>query len=354
VAGWPDRTLDDLLAAHELDRGRERRLLTDGWSGATFTTIDRDGGERVVVKRTSLDLDWIARATDDARLREAWLADAAATAGDDLGTGLRLPYLGAAADGDGAAIVMPDLTARLIAWDRPGADSVVDEATLEVVLGALASLHASDWADRVADAPWTPVGPRLRLLTPRSAAGYAAAGNPVGERFLQGWTAFRFEAPRAAMQLVERLDDDVSPLLAALARLPERGLHGDLKLANVAVFDDDAVGLIDWQMAMRAPVAVELGWLLVSNSGSLPVPPAEVLERYRAAMAATPGGVAALGDWDAQVDLAWIVGLLLRGWRKGLDAEDGVELPSGMRATDDLAWWCRAAVEAAERRLSVG
>ena len=60
---------------------------------------------------------------------------------------------------------------------------------------------------------------------------------------------------------------------------------------------------------------------------------------------------ATIGDWDAQVDLTWIVGLLLRGWRKGLDAETETILPSGVSAADDLAWWSRRAVEAADRRL---
>ena len=45
---------------------------------------------------------------------------------------------------------------------------------------------------------------------------------------------------------------------------------------------------------------------------------------------------ATIGDWDAQVDLTWIVGLLLRGWRKGLDAEAGETLGSGVSASDDL------------------
>jgi hypothetical protein len=58
-----------------------------------------------------------------------------------------------------------------------------------------------------------------------------------------------------------------------------------------------------------------------------------------------------LGDWAAQVDLGWIVGLLLRGWRKGLDAEAGIATGSGTSGADDLAWWCGRAVEAAERRL---
>jgi hypothetical protein len=60
---------------------------------------------------------------------------------------------------------------------------------------------------------------------------------------------------------------------------------------------------------------------------------------------------AVLGDWALQVDLAWIVGLLLRGWRKGADAEAGAVIGSGVAATDDLGWWCDRAVEAAGRRL---
>jgi hypothetical protein len=58
-----------------------------------------------------------------------------------------------------------------------------------------------------------------------------------------------------------------------------------------------------------------------------------------------------LGDWDAQVDLSAIVGLLLRGWRKGLDTEAGAVLASGVSAADDLAQWSDRAVEAARRRL---
>ncbi len=44
-----------------------------------------------------------------------------------------------------------------------------------------------------------------------------------------------------------------------------------------------------------------------------------------------------------------LVGLLLRGWRKGLDAEAGLDLPSGVSAADDLAWWCARAVDGSGR-----
>jgi hypothetical protein len=130
----------------------------------------------------------------------------------------------------------------------------------------------------------------------------------------------------------------------------------------VAVFRNGAIGIIDWQMVMMGAIAIELGWLLVSNVAVLPVEPDAVLASYRTSLgwhvgrwdsgsfhARTEEDV--VGDWDATIDLTWIVGLLLRGWRKGRDTDSGVTLASGVSARDDLEMWSRRAVEAAGRRL---
>lgn len=370
---WRDLSLADLLARIGLEYATERALPTDGWSGASFTTLEHPDGRRFVLKRTSLAQDWIARSTRDEHLREARLAAGGRRAIPTLGAtpSVSTAYLGAAHDGEGvAAILMPDLSAELIAWERPGFDPVVDESTVQRVVEAMARLHSLPWpgvledaalAERASPPSWCPLPERLALLSPRTAAGYARDGNPVGARFLAGWDAFAEHASAAARTLIRDLSTDVTPLVHALERLPAVGLHGDLKLANVALLADGGVALIDWQMTMRAPAAVELGWFLVSNSGALPVGPDEVLEAYRRAIAfdagrwrhgEEPNDIAHLiGDWDAQVDLAMLVGLLLRGWRKGLDAAAGIRLASGIGAADDLAWWCDRAIEAAARRL---
>ena len=367
--GWRDRTLLDLLGEYGLDLLPEHEFPNDGWSGATFTSMLDGYGRRFILKRTSLAKDWIARATHDEDLREGWLA---AKPPDAL-TWIRrpvVPYLGAAADGDGVAILAPDLSTELISWERPGHDPAVDADTLTRVVQAIARLHSLPWSRSIESAaegegdpppPWCPLPERLTLLTKQSALGYAAAGNPVGDRFLAGWEAFDRHAPAMARDLVERLGDDVRTLVAALGALPSVGLHGDLKLANVALLPDDRVGFIDWQMTLPAPVAVEMGWFLVSNSGSLPVDPEDVMTGYRSSLewdsdrwsfGNEPHDFAGLaGDWDLQLDLTWIIGLLLRGWRKGLDADAGAMLPSRVSAADDLAWWSRRAVDAAERRL---
>ena len=96
-------------------------------------------------------------------------------------------------------------------------------------------------------------------------------------------------------------------------------------------------------MTLRAPVAVELGWFIVTNSAELPIEPDEIVRPATASRSTWYAGrwgsatvrttsTASLGDWAAQVDLPWIVGLLLRGWRKGLDAEAGGDAGSGVLA----------------------
>lgn len=331
--------LDDLLDVHGLAGAPEEPLPNDGWSGARLTRITGRDGARFVLKRDSLALDWIARVTDDAPfLREAQLALAAPT----LPEPVRLPHLGVGREGDAVALLMPDLTGTLLRWEAP-----VDRPATDRVLAALAALHAQPWQGQLAGSfPWTDLRRRVLLLTRRSAAGYEAAGLPVGERFRLGWDAFDRLVRPPVKDLIDGLTVDPEPLFTALARLPNAGLHGDLKLGNVGPETDGPVWMIDWQMTLLAPVAVELGWFLVCNVAGLPLAPEDVLERYRV--------VAGLPDddaWAAQWDLAVLVGLLLRGWRKGYDTEAGVVYPNGKAAAWDLAWWGSQAIGAAARRL---
>jgi hypothetical protein len=333
--------LAEVLHRHGLAGVREEPFPNDGWSGASLTLLRRDDGARFVLKRDSLARDWIAQATDDGPvLREAWFA----AYGPTLPPPVRAPYLGVGVEGDEVGLLMPDLTDVLFDWDTPISIDAIDR-----VLGGLATLHANPWPEtlRVEAAPWCGLAERVTLICRGSLERPGPARNAVGDRILPGWDAFDWRAPEAAREVIASLGADPAPLLTALAALPSTLLHGDLKLANVGIEPDGTIDLVDWQMVTVAPVAVELGWFLVSNVASLPLSPEDVLARYHAAMATQ--GPAAIGDWDAQVDAAMLVGLLLRGWRKGADAEAGLTLASGVSAADDLAWWCDRVVAAADR-----
>jgi phosphotransferase family enzyme len=384
---WHERSLDELLSTHGLEGVREEPFRHNGWSGSELTSLRRpDDGRRFVLKRTSWAIDWIARSTRDHALREGFIASMPLP----LPEPLVAPYFGSAGDGNSVGILMPDLSAELLPWEGSPGEPPLEVAAVDRILDGLARLHAMPWpiaADPDSMIVWPSVAwrERLLLLSPTSAAELASEGVLAGARFMAGWAAFERLATPAARALIERLDRDSSALIRALEALPWTGLHGDLKLANVGFLDDRRMCLIDWQMTALAPVAVELGWMLVTNSASLPETPEATMARYRAAVEAIAGspiaiaapfdpdlaypslalraivGLASsprfqsvdelLGAWDAQLDLTWIVGLLLRGWRKGIDAETGATLGSGVPASDDLAWWCRKATEAADRWL---
>lgn len=343
---WDERPLPGLLAQHGLTDATELPFPNDGWSGATLTQLTR-GQDRFILKRTSWSQDWIARATRDHALREGFVA----TGQLSLPASVLAPYLGAAADGTAVAMLMPDLSGQLIVWERSDGAATMTAATLDRVLTAIADLHAAPIPESGdggagADWPWCPLRERLLLLSPSSAAHFHEDGVTAGARFLDGWGAFHELASRAARELIARLDADPGSLLAALQAQPPALLHGDLKVANIAPLPDGRTAFIDWQMVMIAPIAVDLGWFLVSNSSALPLGPRDVLERYRWVALDV-----ADDDWAATRDLTMIMGLLLRGWRKGLDARAGARLASGVDAKADLAWWCEAAVDAAGRRL---
>jgi hypothetical protein len=332
-------TTEALLRAHGLAGVREEPFTNDGWSGASMTLLRRGGGDRFVLKRDSLARDWIARATRDGPvLREAWFA----AAGPALPRAIRNPAVGGSFDpssGD-SAVLMPDLSDVLFDWNE-----VLPADRLDIVLAALAQLHEDPWRLSGApspDAPWCPVPERVSLICRSSLERPGPARDAVADRLLAGWDAFDRAATPAARDVIAALSDDPAPLVRALDDQPATLIHGDLKLANVGIEAGGAVAVVDWQMVMLAPVAIELGWFLVSNVNALPLPPDAVLDRYWRTRDRDPG---------RENDLAILVGLLLRGWRKGYDAEAGITLGSGLTARDDLVWWCERAVEAASRVL---
>ena len=384
---WDGRTLPDLLAEHGLADAPEAAFANDGWSGASLTRLVRPSdGAAFVLKRTSWAVDWIARSTRDHALREGFIAATPLP----LPEPLVAPYLGAAADGTAVAMLMPDLSDRAArlgagrgAGGRGAASSGSSRRSRASTPAPGRSRPRPDpgyvWptvpARRAAAAPRAPVRRatggrrrRRRRAVPRG-LGRPSTGGRRRPRVELVRSARR--RPGAAAGRARRAARDGAP------RRPQaqqrRAARGRPDRAHRLADDDARPGRGRARLAARRQLR-----------GPADRPEA-VLDAYRRAIAALDGEVirvgapfddrcayppdalaavfgedeparsrsadAVLGDWAAQVDLAWIVGLLLRGWRKGTDAEAGAVIGSGVAATDDLGWWCDRAVEAAGRRL---
>ena len=307
-----------------------------------------------VLKRTSWAQDWIARATRDHALREGFVASGQLP----LPAPFASPYLGAAADGTAVAMLMPDLSDRArhlgTARRRPDHDLGVAGPRCSA---ALARLHATP-AGGAARPSWAaargrgvPSASDCSSWAGHRRSSSCATASPAGDRFLAGWARVRPARTAGAPGTWSTTSPrDPGPLLAALATLPDALLHGDLKVANVAFLDGDRIAL--HRLADGDARAGRGGARLVARLQHRRAPDRRPTRSWRAiSRRPTPSGPCRSATATAQVDLTWIVGLLLRGWRKGLDAEAGLRLASGVAAADDLAWWCERAVEAAARRL---
>lgn len=295
-----------------------------GFSGALLTRLTLPGrrrpdGESFVLKRIDITRDWIMRATDDDACREAMFAAAAPRLPDGIATAT----LGVARHGDGYALLMRDITPHLLP------QGMVDDNAVRAVLERLPALHTAAPPDGI---PWCDLGLRLTLLTPQRvpiAKAYDALSTPG---LVAGWPAFGRQASQGARDIILALQVDTTPLLRALATLPPAFIHSDLKFDNIGLMPDGTMILLDWAMALVAPAAVEIGWFLAFNSRRTMLSLDEQLRIY-----ADAAGLAG-ATRDRHDALAAVCGLLLRGWRKGLDAEEG--------SPEELHWWCER-VEAA-------
>ena len=312
-------SLERLLAQAGLSGVPEQRLQHAGFSGASLTRLVREDGAAFVLKRLSLERDWIMRATDDEACREANIAAMSRVTSSRVMN----PAVGAARDGSGYAVLMQDISSRLLP------EGPISRAQLDSILEGVAELHRCSWPDAV---PWCAVDKRLTLLTPQGAAVARAGGAPVADDIERGWRLFERHATDDARETMYRLFADPTPLVAALETLPFAFLHGDLKFDNVGLDEDGRLWLIDWAMTLVAPPAVEMGWFLAVNSRRLPASLDDVMGLYAEAAGVPP---ALRAKHDA---LLVLCGLLLRGWRKALDAEEGDPV--------ELAWWCERAARA--------
>lgn len=312
-----------MLDAHGLTGAVEAAFPHTGFSGAALTRLTRGDGRAFVLKRMSIDRDWIMRATDDTECREAAFADATV----DLGALVRSPSVAVARDGDAHALLMRDISPEVLPQGP-----ITDDQLAAIVRG-MAALHAEPPPAHV---PWCDLTRRLMLLTPATARIAESYRAPVARQIIDGWSRFEEHASLGARSIVRRLIDDPSPLVRALNRAPAGFLHGDLKFDNIGIDASEHLWLIDWAMPLVAPPAVELGWFLAINSQRLPASVSldDVMAGYAEA-ARLRGEARELHD-----ALTVICGLLLRGWRKALDASAG--------DLAELRWWCERVESAAE------
>ncbi len=315
------------LLAREGVSGAERDVAHNGYSGSRITSIE-DAGTRWLLKRLRYADDWLMRVTNDVDGREASFAASSLLV--RLPPAVTVATHGGARDGDGFALLMRDVSASLVP-DK----GTLSEASVGVILAGVASLHATFEGTALdAAVSFATLESRVTMLSPAVGQMLIEEGRDFG--LSRGWDAFARIAPPDAVGLTERLFADPAPLVSLLRSLPQTLLHGDLKLANIAIEPTGRLCLLDWALVCHGPAAVDLAWYLAVNASRIGLPLPAIVDLYIAERT----DASSAERWRRERDAIMLCGLLLYGWGKALDAESG--------PGDELRWWCEGAVNAAE------
>ena len=290
-----------------------------GFSNASIARVSF-GDQRFVLKRTMIARDWVACRSGDAHGREAMLlADDACRAVWDV---FRCPYI-AYEIGDGEiALLTHDLTEALL----PDTRTPLSDSQETAILGAIARMHARFWGERALACEWLArVENYCDLLPPSDDC--ALVPQPLREHVTGGWAAAMARVPDVVRERLVRPGCDWA---REWDDLPKTLLHGDVKVANFALFDDGAVAAFDWALSGVGPCSVDLGWYLAVNASRLAGTKERAIQRYRELLDVEVDDQ----TWRRLEDAAIVCGAKMLLWSKA------AALGAGRAgAQEEWDWW---------------
>lgn len=231
---------------------RRESMDTNGNSGSPIERVTLQDGRDLVLKRVSVEWDWMARhAGDRGRLGLMW----------ERGVFDRVPpvidhtIVGIEQEGDCWNVFMRDVTAELAA-----SRSQANAAGVRRILSAMKEFHDTFWGELHPDL--CSLEDRYTMFGPTAMRREREQGGVHGEIIGSGWDAFGDLVSPDVASAVMSLADDPASLTTRLAAFEHTLIHGDLRLGNLG-FDGDRIVLIDWgERVGTAPPSVELAWFI--------------------------------------------------------------------------------------------
>ena len=300
--------------------GHQSIHRTDSLSGASFTEVEIDG-EPFIVKHLSRSTDWVMRATGDVDFRPLLMWRSGLFS--QLPACIDPVVVRVAREGNGAVVLMRDISE----WMAPEGSAPFTASAHAQFLSHMAALHHAFWG-WTDDVGLCPPASRWTFLSLRTAAAEAGGSDPVPQALPGGWAALSAAYPEAGA-LALALADDPTPLVSALAALPQTLVHGDWKGGNLGLLPGGRTALIDWAFPSQDNPLADLAWYLAVNCDRLPESKDDSVRRYRTALEDL--GVSTSGWWDDALALCLLGGFVQMGWSKS-----GAELD----------WWASAALAA--------
>jgi len=275
-----------------------------GLAGGQLSYVDTNAG-RLVLKRMSIDFDWIMFASADEQCRAVRLWQYGLL--DQLRPHLEHKTVACSRDDNGWAILMHDLTGHVFTWDKPMAPELV-----QAFLDALARLHATFWNDPCLHDPHLGLCDSAKLLDqsslPMAQKHTNSSMGVIPDWVRGGWEVMEELLDPDAFTHLKNLIEDPQPLFEALSRHPYTLLHGDYRSENLA--HPDRPVAFDWQEAARSLMTIDLAWFAKQGFVQAAMGQAQAIGLYRNCLEMYLNRRFDDPEWRAMVDLGYLVDAL--------------------------------------------
>jgi len=306
-------SIEDMLAHESLSELLARPVtqvecaVPEIWgnAGSEFTFVDTNVC-RLVLKTMSMESDYEMFATDDHRCRSVTLWQYGLL--DQVRQHLAHEIIACGHENDVWAILMKDISGYFL-WENeeqaPG--------LLPTFLDALARLHVEFWNDeRLHDTYLGLDSPRI--LFQLSSPSFARKHNHdhwswIPNGVIGGWEVMKDLLDTDVFSHMKSLIEEPRPLLDALNHYPYTLLQGDLYKRNLAHIAPNQAAAVDWQLAMRSLMTVDLAHIVLSFSLDA-VEQGQSLAYYRRRLEGYLNQSFADTEWQAMVDLGILTEVL--------------------------------------------
>jgi hypothetical protein len=300
------------LLSRQVTRVEQRPMNEHGGvAGGHLSYVDTNAG-CFVLKRMSKASDWLMFTSDDNLCRAVTLWQYGLL--DRLTPHMDHAIVACSRDANGWAIMMRDVSHAMLG-DIPHAKPMT-VAIINTLVDVLARQHANFWNDPLLDNVDIGLCDAAHHANPISMTLVRRYPNFVGSVIpayvIEGWEIVDaenfFEAD--VKQSVHNLLENPQPLFDAFSRYPFTLIHGDFRAENLALPDGSAPVVLDWQIAARSLMTIDLTWLIGHNQIRLLMDNKQLEDFYRTRLETYLGQRFEDIQWQAMIDLGYLYRVL--------------------------------------------
>jgi thiamine kinase-like enzyme len=308
-------------------------LSAVGYSGSVLERIEvklQSGTIRnFILKDTRFESDWLSQRANDQVGREAALLNESSLSG--IWNCIHCPYCAFASENGRIGLLMDDYTDYLF----PDIREPIDIRSEDLIIKALAAVHALFWeSSEVKKIKWMVKPPHyLQAFGPteHESDRFAPPPEKIRNSMREGWGKAMQLLPARIGQILSK---PANELFEPWKDLPITLLHGDAKMANMAILPPGKLVLFDWTYVGCGPCGIELGWFLAVNSTRLARTKEDFIAKYRSCLESGLKFGIDEKTWSKMTELAILSGAMMMLWSKALGYHGGTE-----RGKEEWAWW---------------